>query len=43
MVERIRYEWQSQGKILQMEVVDDFKSRQHEAVSLVVKREKEIK
>ena len=31
------------GKILQMEVVEDFESRPHQAVSFVVKREKEIK
>ena len=31
------------GKISQMEVVDDFESRQHKAVSFVVQEEKEIK
>ena len=30
-------------KILQMEVVEGFESRPHEAVSFVVRREKEIK
>ena len=30
------------GKISQMEVVEDFESRPHEAVSFVVKREKEM-
>ena len=31
------------GKISQMEVVEDFESRPHNAVSFVVRREKEIK
>ena len=31
------------GRISQMEVVEDFESRPHEAVSFVVKREKEVK
>ena len=31
-----------QGKISQMEVVEDFESRPHKVVSFVVKREKEI-
>ena len=31
------------GKILQMEVVEDFESRPHKAVSFVVEREKEIR
>ena len=31
------------GKILQMEVVEDFESRPHKAVSFVVRRKKEIK
>ena len=31
------------GKILQMEVVEDFESRPHKAVSSVVESEKEIK
>ena len=31
------------GKILQMEVVEDFESRPHKAVSCVVRREKKIK
>ena len=30
------------GNITQMEVVEDFESRPHKAVSFVVKREKEI-
>ena len=31
------------GKISQMEVVEDFESRPHKAVSFVVRREKELK
>ena len=34
------HQWK--GKISKMEVVEDFESRQHKAMSFVVKREKEM-